>query len=181
LLLEVHFLLQLKKRPIIEVEELKAKFPQNRDLVLYPEEWYVIEHESGQVQLSPVEGTFSGLIVTHGGTYLPLIYGARKYWPHLFNIKYTAGFCPDQVPIILNEMIGMQAAIRAFEILGDIVLGPGTAGESVNLDGAGVSKQTTASAMYSAFSARITSYKEQMKEYISTVKKYYNGIPMVIA
>jgi hypothetical protein len=178
----VHFnFMQLKKRPVLEIEQLKAKFPHNRDLIDYPEEWYVLEPESAQVQLSPVEGTFSGLIVTQAGTHMPLIYGVRNYWPHLFEIKYTAGFCPDKVPVLINEMIGMQAAIRAFEILGDIVLGPGTAGESVALDGASVSKQTTASAMYSAFSARITSYKEQMKEYTATVKKYYNGIPMVIA
>lgn len=172
--------LQLKKRPIADVEVLRAKFPTNQELVEYPEEWYVIEKEAGQIQLSPVEGTFSGLIVTQGGSYVPLIYGTRSYWPHLFEIEYTAGFCDGQVPVLINEMIGMQAAIRTFEILGDIVLGPGVANESVNLDGAGVSKGLTASAMFSAFSARIESYKKQMAEYIKTAKQYYNGIPAIV-
>ncbi len=173
--------LSLKKRPIIEVTEIKAKFPNNVDLVKYPEEWYVVEKEAGQIQLSPVEGTFSGLIVTQGGSYVPLIYGTRDYWPHLFQVTYRAGFCADQIPVIINEIIGMQAAIRTFEILGDIALGPGVSSESVGLDGASVSKQLTASAMYSVYSARIESYKKQVEEYMGIARKFYNGIPSIIA
>jgi hypothetical protein len=173
--------LQLKKRPLSELHSLKAKFPTNRNLVEYPEEWFVLEKESAQIQLVPVEGSFSGLIVTQGGSYVPLIYSTSAYWPHLFEVEYTAGFCHDKVPVIINEMVGMQAAIRTFEVLGDIVLGPGTAAENVMIDGANVSKQTTASAMFSAFSARIESYKKQMNEYISAVQKYYNGIPFIVS
>jgi hypothetical protein len=175
-----HNFLQLKKRPVIEVEDLRARFPNNRDLVKYPEEWYVLEKESAQIQLSPIEGSFNGLIITNGGSYVPLIYGTRDYWPHLFQVTYTAGFCPDQIPVMLTELIGLQAAISIFEILGDLVLGPGVAGESVNLDGAGVSKNLTASAMYSAYSARIESYKKKLEDYTDVAKKYYNAIPMTI-
>jgi hypothetical protein len=172
--------LQLKKRPAIEVTEIKAQFPNNRDLVNYPEEWFVLEKESAQIQLSPVEGTFNGLIVTQGGSYVPLLFGTRDYWPHLFKVTYRAGFCDDQIPVIINEMIGLQAAISIFEILGDLVLGPGVAGESVNIDGASVSKNLTASAMYSAYSARIESYRKKLDEYTDVAKKYYNAIPVVI-
>lgn len=176
----MHNFIQLKKRPAIEVTLIKAKFPNNRDLVKYPEEWYVLEKESAQIQLSPVEGTFNGLVITNGGSYVPLIFGTRDYWPHLFEVQYSAGFCADQIPVIINEMVGLQAAISIFEILGDLVLGPGVAGESVNVDGAGVSKNLTASAMYSAYSARIESYRKKLDEYIDVTKKYYNAIPVVI-
>ena len=167
--------IQLKKRPVSEVIKMKARFPNNRDLVEYPTSWYVVEKESAQVQLSPIEGSFSGLIVTQGGSYMPLIFGTRDYWPHLFQIQYKAGFCADQIPVIINEMIGMQAAIRAFEVLGDILFGPGILSESVSMDAASVSKGLANSQKYALFSGRITSYKEQMKEYIETVKKHYNG------
>jgi len=176
-----HFsFLQLKHKPVCAVEEFRAKFPTNKELVSYPPEWFVVEQESGQLQLSPVEGTFSGLIITQGGSYVPLVFGARSQWPHLFEVKYIAGFDADKVPVIINEMIGLQAAIRTFEILGDIVLGPGTANESVSLDGASTSKGLTASAMYSAFSARIESYRKQLDEYITTVRDFYRGIPITI-
>ena len=172
--------MQLKKRPIIDVIVLKAIFPNNRELVEYPKEWYAIEHESAQLQLVPVEGSFSGLIVTNGGSYVPLIYGTRNYWAQLFEVEYIAGFCADKIPVLINEMIGLQAAIRVFEILGDIVLGPGIASESVGVDGANTSKGLTASAQFSAFSARIESYKKQMKEYVTVVRKYYNGFAFVV-
>lgn len=173
--------IQLKKRPLIDVTVLKARFPNHQDLVVYPKDWYVLEKEASQVQLSPIEGTFSGLIVTQGGSYVPLIYGVRDSWPHLFQVQYTAGFCSDQIPVIINEMIGMQACIRIFEILGDVLFGPGVISEGVSLDGAGVNRALANSQKYALFSGRITSYKEQMKDYIDSVKKFYNGFASVVA
>lgn len=174
--------IQMKKRPIHDVESFKAKYPNAAELIDFPKDWIVIEKEAGQLQLSPVQGTFNGLVVTQGGSYLPLLFGTRGQWPHLFEIKYTAGFCDDQIPVIINEMIGMQAAIRGFEILADAALGGVPfSGENVNLDGAGVGKQTSASGTNSIYAARLKAYQDQMKEYISTVKKYYNGIPFVVA
>jgi len=172
--------IQLKKRPLISVLDIRAKFPNSQDLVVFPKDWFVVEKESAQVQLSPVEGSFSGLIITQGGSYVPLIYGTRDHWPHLFKIKYKAGFCHDKIPVIINEMIGMQAAIRAFDILGDITLGPGVTGETVSLDGASTSKQLAASAMYSVYSARIDSYRKSLKEYQKSVKKFYTGVASVV-
>lgn len=172
--------LQLKKRPLSKVHMLKAKFPNNVDLVEYPKEWYVEEKEASQIQLSPVEGTFSGLVVTSGSSYVPLLYGTKGYWPHLFEVEYEAGFCHDAIPNIINDMIGMQASIRIFEIMGDLIHGPGINAETVTLDGASVNKGTTASATNSPFAARIKSYKDQMKEYIDTVKGYFNGIPFTV-
>ena len=172
--------IQLKQRPAQEVTEIKAQFPNNRDLVKYPKEWYVLEKESSQVQLSPIEGSFNGLIITNGGSYIPLLFGTRSYWPHLFTVSYTAGFCHDQIPKIFIDMIGMEASIGLFEILGDIVIDPGTANQSVSLDGASVSKGTTASAMYHAFSARVESYRKKLEGYEEAVRKYYNAIPFIV-
>lgn len=173
--------LKLKKKPVCKVDLIRAVFPQSKELVKYPEEWYVVEKESGTVELSPVEGSFSGLVVTQGGSYLPLIYGTKDHWPHMFEVTYTAGFSNDCIPIVINDMIGMQASIHLFEILGDIVLGPGVANESVNLDGAGVSKGSTASAMYHAFSARVESYRKKLEQYTKAVKSYYRGFPFVVS
>lgn len=173
--------IQLKKRPVSEIVTMKAKFANNQELIDYPKSWFVLEPEAGQMQLTPVQGTFSGLVVSQSGSSMPLMFGQHGQWPHLFEIVYKAGFCADQIPILINDMIGMQASIRVFEIMGDILFGPGVASESVGLDGANVSRSTTAAAAKTIFSARIDNYKAQVKEYIDTTKKYYNGIPFVIA
>lgn len=178
--IEFNFL-QLKKRPLSSVELIKAKFPNNRDLVEYPKDWYTIDKEGSQVQLVPIEGTFSGLIITQGGSYLPQIYGTRQYWPHLFEITYTAGFDNDCIPSILNEMIGLQAALSVFEILGDITLGPGVQSESVSIDGASTSKNLSSSAMYSVYGSRIENYRRKLEDYTKTLKKYYSGLNFVVS
>lgn len=172
--------LQLKKRPIMDVNTLKAKFPNNRELVDFPKQWFVIEKEAAQVQLAPVEGTFNSLVITQGGSYIPLIFGSKDHWPHMFEVDYTAGFCNDQIPVILNELIGLQAAISMFEIVGDIVLGTPIASENVNMDGAGVGKATTASSNSSLYSARINSYTKKMEEYLKVAHKYYNGFAFTV-
>ena len=172
--------IQLKKRPSIEVTEIKAQFPNRTDLVTYPKEWYVLEKEASQIQLSPVEGSFSGLIVTQGGSYVPLIYGTRDYWPHLFSVTYKAGFCEDHIPVVINEMIGLQASIKIFEILGDLLYGPGITSESTGLDGANVSRGLAASGIYSVYGARIEGYRKSLKDYIGVVKKFYSGIPSIV-
>jgi hypothetical protein len=173
-------LLHLKKRPAAEVHSLKAKLANSQELIDYPPEWFVLEKESGQLQLSPSTGSYNSIVTTSGGAYAPLMYGSKESWPHLFEVDYTAGFCADQIPVIINDMIGLQASIGIFEILGDIVLGPGVASESVGLDGASVGKTLTASAMYSAYSARIDGYRKKLKDYVETVRKYYNGFQFVV-
>jgi hypothetical protein len=172
--------LQLKKRPVKEVTTLKAKFPNNRELVNFPPEWFVVEKEAAQVQLAPVQGTFNSLVITQGGSYVPIIFGSKDHWPHMFEVTYTAGFCNDQIPVILNEMIGLQASISLFEMLGDITLGTPIASENVNMDGAGVGKATTASSNSGLYSARIESYRKKLEEYIKVAHKYYNGFAFTV-
>lgn len=168
--------LQLKKRPVMEVTELKAKFPNNRVLVDFPKEWFVVEKEAAQLQLAPVEGTFNGLIITNGGSYVPLLFGTKDSWPHMFEVSYTAGFCDDQIPVILNEMIGLQAAISMFHILRDTVFGP-VSGENTSIDGAATGRQLGATG---PFGARIDSYQKKLDEYLKVAHKYYNGIAFTV-
>ncbi len=168
--------LQLKKRPTMEIKVLKAKFPNNRELVDYPLDWVVLEKESSQVQLAPVEGSFNGLILTNGGSYIPLIFGTRDYWPHMFEVTYVAGFCNDQIPVIINEMIGLQAAISVFEILRDTVFGP-IAGENTSIDGASTGRSMAAQGPYGP---RIESYTKRLGEYLQVAHKYYNGFAFTV-
>lgn len=168
--------LQLKKRPISEVTKMRAKFPNNKTLIEFPKEWFVVEKEGAQLQLAPVEGSFNGLVITNGGSYVPLLYGTKDSWPHMFEVTYVAGFCNDQIPVILNEMIGLQAAISMFMILRDTIFGP-LAGENTSLDGAATGRQLGSSGPYGA---RIDSYQKKLDELLKVAHKYYNGFAFAV-
>ena len=168
--------IQLKKRPVNEVTAMRAKFPNNRTLISFPKEWFVVEKEAAQLQLAPVEGSFNGLIITQGGSYVPLLYGTKDSWPHMFEVTYIAGFCDDQIPLILNEMVGLQAAISMFMILRDTIFGP-IAGENTSLDGAATGRQTGSTGPYGA---RIDSYQKKLDELLKVAHKYYNGFAFTV-
>jgi len=168
--------LSLKKRPVSEVKKMRAMFPNNRTLIEFPKEWFVLEKEGGQLQLAPVEGTFNGLIITSGGSYVPLLYGTKDSWPHMFEVTYVAGFCDDQLPVIINEMIGLQAAISMFMILRDTIFGP-IAGENTSIDGAAAGRQLGPTGPYGA---RIESYQKKLDELLKVAHKYYNGFAFAV-
>lgn len=174
----------LKTRPVIEVLEVKARYPSGENLVVYPKEWYVVEKQAGQLQLSPGVGVYSSNMIQPGNAgNLPLILSSshgRGYWPHLFEVTYRAGFPADCIPTIFNEMIGMQASFGILDIMGDILSGLGVASESVGIDGASVSKQLAKSGVYSTFSARSAAYQKRLDQYMDVVRKHYNGIPFVV-
>ena len=142
----------------------------------FPKEWFVLEKEGAQLQLAPVEGTFNGLIITQGGSYVPLLYGTKDSWPHMFEVTYTAGFCNDQIPVILNEMIGLQAAISMFMILRDTIYGP-LAGENTSIDGAATGRQLGPTGPYGA---RIEAYQKKLDELLKVAHKYYNGFAFTV-
>lgn len=64
-------------------------------------------------------------------------------------------------PNNLLQWIGIQAALTPLAVAGDLALGAGIAAISKSMDGLSESVQSTASAMYSAYSARIKILLEQ--------------------
>lgn len=174
--------ISLKKRPLIDVTVVKARYAPGSDLQEYPKEWYVVEKDAGQLQLVP-----RGASTIAQASYLPGMMGNSPFllgrtgsWPHLFAVDYIAGFCDNQVPAVINEMIGLKAAYNLFEVLGDIILGIGAPSTSVSLDGASTSRSNSAGAGATVFSARMKSYNERLNDYIDTVRKYYNGIVFTV-
>lgn len=167
--------IKLLNYPVISVESVKVKFPTDTDLVTYPSSWIRLDSDVGIVRLVPEVGSMPSYFMQYGG-FLPEFIMAKDMIPHMLQVEYTAGFTNDQIPLFINELIGKKAAILLFSILGDIVLGAGIANQSVSIDGLSVSTGTTASAMYNAYSARVTQYKEELKDDMKTALNYYKGI-----
>ena len=95
--------------------------------------------------------------------------------PNYWDTIYCTGF--DEVPYDILNWIGMVAALPILMILGDIIYGmPGMSSMSLSIDGLSQTFNSTASATYSAFSARIKEYLAAGKEIERKLKYYYKGI-----
>lgn len=130
-------LLNLQHSPIIEVEHVACQFINDQSLIIFPKEWIRTYNLSGQVQLTPTSGTLGAFAISMSGfMILPGGFLARSDFPQLFDIKYTAGFEQDKIPLIINGLVAKWASLNILAILGNLVLAPGIQGYAIGLDGA---------------------------------------------
>lgn len=175
-------MLQLDLYPVISVEAFRVQYPSGQNVVVWPEEWWRINHAEGHIQIVPTAGTLSELLVGQGGSFLPAIYGGLGYLPQLFEIAYTAGFEEGRIPRNLIDVIGMFASMGPFNIFGDLIAGAGIANTSLSIDGLSQTIGTTSSATNAGYGARITQYSKQIKTQIPTLRSYYKRVArMVVA
>ncbi len=157
--------------------------------VSYPDEWLSFKTQSPDeysyhrsLALVPISGSATG--ISGISTVLLGISPYTGFWghqtvPNYWSVRYITGF--NKVPADILEALGKRAAISAFTILSDIVLGPGVASKSQGIDGLSQSINTTASALYGAFSARVNQYEKDLKRLESQLKGKYKGISFVMA
>jgi hypothetical protein len=172
--------LKMDNRPIISVEEFRVQYPSGQNVVVFPAEWLRIHKIEGQIQIVPTAGTLSEILVGQGGSFLPAIYNGLAYLPDLFELDYTAGFEDGKIPRNITDVIGKAASIGLFNIFGDLIAGAGIATISLSLDGLSQSIGTTSSATNSGYGARIIQYQKEIKEAIPLLRRYYQGIRMVV-
>ncbi len=96
------------------------------------------------------------------------------HFPNYWKLKYCTGF--DKAPADITNFIGKLAAINIFNLLGDLILGAGIAGQSISIDGLSQSIQTTSSAENSGYSSRVKAYLADLKESLPRLRNYYTGL-----
>jgi hypothetical protein len=151
-----------------------------------PPNWIRANSHDGIIRLVP-NGKFpANLQIGNGGFYPELFSVARV--PHAWEVNYDYGFCDGLVPVLLNQAIGMMAAILVLIPGGNLVLGAGIAGTSLSLDGLSQSIQTTQSAENSAYSATIKDFSEKLLgktkddpfALVKVLRDYYKGSTMTV-
>jgi len=172
--------LKLNWFPVTTVEEVSIQFPLATNVLKFDPSWYRCESISGHVNLVPTQGTFSSIILSQGGSFLPLFYSGMQHLPFVWHIKYRAGFRKGEFPQSMKEIIGMKAAMGPLNIAGDLIAGAGIASKSIGLDGLSQSISTTASATNAGYGARILQYNKEIKERMSAMKSHYCGMQMSI-
>lgn len=173
--------IQLDNYPVISIEEFNVQYPSGQTVVSYPSEWWRLDKEHGHLRIVPTAGTLSEILIGQGGSYLPAIYNGLMSLPHLFEIRYTAGFEDCRVPANIIDVIGMAASLGPFNVFGDLIAGAGIANVSLSIDGLSQSIGTTSSATNAGYGARIIQYQKQIKAQLAMLRRYYKGIRMAVA
>lgn len=171
--------LQLEHYPTISVESIKVIWPAGTTVMEFDSSWIHLRPEIGHVNIIPAAGSISQMLITAGGSFLPLLARGADFIPDLFEIKYTAGFALGALDMAIREIIGKKASYGPLNIAGDLLGGAGIASQSLSMDGLSQSFNTTSSATNAGYGARLLQYKGEIKEQIETLKRYYKGIRMV--
>ena len=171
--------IQLYQYPVVSVESLIAEYA-GQPVMAFPADWIHIYKNTGQLQLVPTTGSLSQVLLGGSGVLLPLITTRLSKMPHLFKVKYTAGFPDNGVPADIVDIIAKWAVCGIMNILGDILLGAGIANQSVSIDGLSESIGTTQSAEYGAYSARVTTYQKEIKAALPNLRSRYKGLRLAV-
>lgn len=161
--------IQLNHWPVLQVESVKAKYPNAVDFIQYPAEWISIYGEFGLLQLTPTQGQLTQFFLTNDATYIPLLLGSRLKWPQLWQVTYVSGFEKDRIPAVVNDYIAHLASLRILEIVAPLLFPYASYG--IGIDGVSQSIGTGGPVW---MAQRIESLKQKSEELFDTIKRYYN-------
>lgn len=159
----VHLL--AKKRPIKSVLDLSIVSSDNLKVYKIPPEWIdVANFHRGQINVIPYLAAYtsdilSGWQASVGAMFLNAI-GVR-WLPGYWTIQYKAGLqCDDgKIPVILNKLIGVLAAI---EILGNLGLQNQYNSTSLSKDGLSQSTSGPGPALYQQRLGELDAKKQEL-------------------
>lgn len=170
--------LQLRKTPVISVEAMRVMWPSDTLVMTFDPSWLRLR-PSGQLNVVPMAGTLSQVLLTVGGSFLPFIAVGRDWVPDIFDIDYTCGFEEGQVPPLVRDAVGMYASFAPLNLAGDLIAGAGIASQSLSMDGLSQSISTTSSATNAGYGARLVQYRQQLRDLIPQLRRTYQGIGFV--
>ena len=167
--------------PVTEVSSIAVQFPLSTNVLQFDPQWYRVESMSAHARLVPTQGTFSSILLSQGGSFLPLFYSGLQDVPSIWKITYRAGFRKGELDMNILDLIGMKASMGPLNIAGDLIAGAGIASKAISLDGLSQSISTTSSATNAGYGARILQYSKEIKDRMPALKSYYTGISMAVA
>lgn len=166
--------IRTKNGPIVSVDSLRIESADRQNLFLIPSEWVDMgQAHQRQINVIPllgatgIGGEVSGVVAPGGVAYLFALERHLTFLPSYWTIDITAGFCPDygQVPVSLNNLIGVQAAI---DILSPLALANPDTSVSLSQDGIGQSKGSLGPRIYEL---RIRELEERKQRLLGQLKR----------
>jgi hypothetical protein len=164
-----HF--QLKNRPVFSVDKLAIQDTNNTDIFQMPAAWISMAYSTrgrlNIIPLSPAQSgaAFSSLTGTFGSMTMSLMMGGGGNYPAFFTCEYTAGFPDGNLPVIVNEMIAIEAALEVLGILAPTYARSGS--HSLGVDGLSQSVSTPGAEL---FQIRMKELQDAKKETIKQLR-----------
>lgn len=171
--------IKVEHRPVSSVEKFAFTPPTGNDIFAINLDWVETANlHKGQLNIIPIVPAVSsnyinGTIATgnSGFAYLQLISGL-SWMPAIVQITYTAGFPNGMMPRVINELIGINAAL---EVLGVLQVTNTASSYSLGIDGA---NQSFAGPGPQVYQGRIDYLMQQKAMLIKKVKNIY-GLSLV--
>lgn len=114
---------KLTHRPVISVDKISITPANQEDAYILPPDWVETANvRQGQLNILPITASFqnAGYLSPQGsssGSIFAMITGTKGWVPAYWQIEYTCGFPEGQIPRVVNELIGVHAAIDVLSIL----------------------------------------------------------------
>lgn len=166
--------IKVEHRPVASLERFAFTPATGNDIFIVSNDWVDSgQFHKGQINILPIAASTSAQYIT-GSTYGPnssssylAVLAGATWIPSLIRVIYTAGFPNAQIPKILNDLIGMQAAIN---ILGMLAATNQSGSYSLSMDGGSQSVSTPGPEVYNS---RIQLLDEKKKQVVRKLKNLY--------
>jgi hypothetical protein len=115
---------QLRHRPISSLQQLTVTTASETSCYQVPLDWIDIGYlRQGQINILPLtisvkEGAIAPLLAGPGGSAFLSIFGNHPWLASFWEVIYTTGFPEGQIPRIINEYIGVVAAMETLSAIG---------------------------------------------------------------
>jgi hypothetical protein len=113
---------QLRHRPISSIQDLTVTTSSEQSCYRVPLDWIDIGYlRQGQINILPLtisvkDGAIAPLLA--GGSAFLSIFGNHPWLASFWEVVYTTGFKDGQIPRIINEYIGVVAAMEILSAIG---------------------------------------------------------------
>ena len=172
--------IKLFRYPVQSVSKVAIQFPLATQILTFDPSWYRTDSVGAQTQLVPTQGTFSSILLSMGGNFLPLFYQGLQNVPALWTVDYVCGFPKGQIPDDIVNIIGLKASLFPLTVAGDLIAGAGIASKNISLDGLSQGIVTTASAENTGYTANVKQREKEIASLLKYLKEYYIGIQMQV-
>lgn len=167
-----HFM--VKHPPILELRKVSVTPSNGTDIYIVPLDWVESANfVTGQINIVPmtianIGGVYVAPTQTAGGAQFFNILGMQGWIPAFWQIDYVSGFEEGKIPRVVNDLIGIYAAI---EILGQLSTTNRQSNYALGIDGL---NQSVATPGVQVYSERVAKLEEQKVVAINNLKKLFN-------